>query len=106
MYYNREKELQKKNRNRDAWSISNKYTDILMLHSDGDRNINMCFAVHSQFMNELNTRGIPHNKKKNYVQCWDTLLNTLLRNPKIIVQRAAIKLLHQTSVQRSHALCV
>tara|TARA_B110000967_G_C18770106_1_gene502607 strand:+ start:330 stop:644 length:315 start_codon:yes stop_codon:yes gene_type:complete len=103
MYYNREKELQKKKTYYEGWSISKKYTEILILHSDGDRNIDMCFAVHSQFMNELNRRGIPYNKKSNYVQCWDTLVNTLLRNPKINVQRAAIKLLHQTSVQRSHS---
>ena len=103
MYYNREKELNKQKKYRDGWNTSKKYTDILMLHSENDRNIDMCFAIHSQFMNELRTRRIPFSKKLNYVQCWDTLLNTLLRNPKISVQRGALKLLHQTNVQRSYA---
>ena len=102
MYYNREKELNKQKKYRNGWNTSKKYTDILMLHSENDRNNDMCFAINSQFMNELTTRGIPHNKKLNYVQCWDTLLNTLLKNPKINVQRGALKLLHQTNVQRSY----
>ena len=102
MYYNRGKELQKQQNYRDGWNISKKYTDILMIHSENDKNLNMCFSIHSQFMNELKTRDIPRNKKINYVQCWDTLLNTLLRNPKINVQRGALKLLHQTNVQRAY----
>ena len=102
MYYNRGKELQKQQKYRDAWNISKKYTEILMMNSENDKNLNMCFSIHSQFMNELKTRGLPINKKINYVQCWDTLLRTLLRNPKINVQRGAIKLLHQTNVQRSY----
>ena len=103
MYYNREKELNKQKKYHEGWNISKKYTDILMLHSDNDKNLNMCFSIHSQYMNELKTRNITRNKKMNYVQCWDTLLNTLLRNPKISVQRSALKLLHQTNVQRSYS---
>ena len=36
-------------------------------------------------MNELKNRRIPRDKKINYIQCWDTLLNTLLLNPKLNV---------------------
>ena len=104
MYNNHEKELCKKNRYYEGWTISKKYTDILMLHSDGDKHIGICFVIHSQYMDELKKRCIPLHKNNNYVQCWDTLLNTLLRNPKVKVQRAAIKLLHQTSVQRSYGV--
>ena len=103
MYYNREKELNKQAKYHEGWKTSKKYTDILMSHSENDRNIDMCFAIHSQYINELRTRRIPFSKKLNYIQCWDTLLNTLLRNPKISVQRGALKLLHQTSVQRSYS---
>ena len=71
-----------------------------MNHSKNDKNLEMCFAIHSQFITELRTKGL-NNKNKNYIQVWDTLLNTLLRNPKINVQRGAVKLLHQTNVQRS-----
>ncbi len=103
MYYNRKKELNKQAKYHEGWNTSKKYTSILMSHSENDRNIDMCFAIHSQYINELRTRRIPFSKKLNYIQCWDTLLNTLLRNPKISVQRGALKLLHQTSVQRSYA---
>ena len=103
MYYNRKKELNIQVKYHEGWKISKKYTDILMSHSENDRNIDMCFAIHSQYINELRTRRIPFSKKLNYIQCWDTLLNTLLRNPKISVQRGALKLLHQTSVQRSYS---
>ena len=102
MYYNREKELYKQERYRLGWKISKKYTDILMSNSKDDKNLNMCFAIHSQYINELRNRNVPINKKLNYIQCWDTLLNTLLKNPKIKVQRTSLKLLHQTSVQRAY----
>lgn len=104
MYYNREKDLNKQRKYRLGWEISKKYTDILMFNSKDDKNLGMCFAIHSQFMNELKNRNVPRGKKINYVQCWDTLLNTLLKNPKVNVQRGALKLLHQTSVQRSYSV--
>lgn len=102
MYYNREKELNKQRKYRLGWEISKKYTDILMMNSKDDKNLGMCFAIHSQFINELRNRNVPIDKKINYIQCWDTLLNTLLRNSKVSVQRGALKLLHQTSVQRAY----
>ncbi len=104
MYYNREKELNKQRKYRLGWEISKKYTDILMCNSKDDKNLGMCFAIHSQFMNELRNRNVPRNKKLNYIQCWNTLLNTLLKNPKVNVQKGALKLLHQTSVQRAYSV--
>lgn len=84
-----------------AWNISKKYSEILMNNSKNDKNLNMCFAIHSQFMTELKSKKLIFTKNKNYIQVWDTLLNTLLNNPKIPDQRAAVKQLHQTNVQRS-----
>ena len=103
MYYNRAKEQYKRGKYLEGWIISKKYTDILMDHSKNDKNLGMCFAIHGQYINELKNRRIPIHKKNNYVQCWDTLLNTLLKNPKVSVQRGALKLLHQTSVQRAYS---
>lgn len=103
MYYNRAKEQEKREKYLEGWSISKKYTDILMEHSKNDKNLSMCFAIHGQYMNELKNKRIPRDKKINYIQCWDTLLYTLLKNPKINVQRGALKLLHQTSVQRAYS---
>ena len=37
-----------------AWDISKKYSNILMNHSKNDKNLEMCFAIHSQFITELN----------------------------------------------------
>lgn len=102
MYYNREKELNKKRKYKQAWNISKKYTEILMMNSNDDKNLNMCFAIHSQFIKELKTNKIDTTKKNTYIQCWDTLLNTLLKNSKINIQRGALKLLHQTNVQRAY----
>ena len=103
MYYNRSKEQQKRGKYLEGWNISKKYTEILMEHSENDKNLGMCFSIHGQYMNELKNKHIPRDKKINYIQCWDTLLNTLLKNPKINVQRGALKILHQTSVQRAYS---
>ena len=97
----REKERIIQNNYYQAWDISKKYSEILMNNSKNDKNLNMCFAIHSQFMTELKSKKLIFTKNKNYIQVWDTLLNTLLNNTKIPVQRAAVKLLHQTNVQRS-----
>ena len=85
----------------EAWEISKKYSQILMNHSKNDQNLDMCFAIHSQYISELKMKRIDFSNPKNYIQVWETLLNTLLNNPKITVQRGAVKLLHQTNVQRS-----
>lgn len=103
MYYNRGKEQYKRGKYLEGWNISKKYTEILMEHNENDKNLGMCFSIHGQYMNELKNKRIPRDKKINYIQCWDTLLNTLLKNSKINVQRGALKLLHQTSVQRAYA---
>jgi len=47
---------------------------------------------YSQYMNELHQRG--YNKNKNYVQVWNTMINTGTRE--------SIRLLYQTSVQRTN----
>ena len=103
MYYNRGKEQYKRGKYLEGWYISKKYTEILMEHSENDKNLGMCFSIYGQYMNELKNKRIPLDKKINYIQCWDTLLNTILKNSKINVQRCALKLLHQTSVQRAYS---
>lgn len=99
---NRSKELINKEKYYQSWNISKKYTQILMNHERNDENLDMCFDIHKQFIHELINKGLDISGKKNYIRCWDTLLNTLLNNPKILVQRNALKLLHQTNIQRSY----
>ena len=104
MYYNREREIKNNIKVRDAWNISKKYSQILMNNQKNDKNLSMCFVIHGQFINELRNKKLKFTKDNNYIQCWNTLLNTILNNPKIKCQRTAIKLLHQTNIQRSYVL--
>lgn len=99
---NRHRETKQYKKHVDAWNISKKYSQILIDQEDDNENLNTFFTVHSQFISELENRKLETNKKKIYIQCWNTVLNTLLNNPKIKCQRASIKLLHQTNVQRTY----
>ena len=85
----------------EAWNISKKYTTILMDHEDGNAFFDIAQNIHSQYISELKYKKLDTIEKRNYIQVWDTMINTVNNNPKIDVCRGAIKLLHQTSVQRS-----
>ena len=99
---NRYKEVNNNQKLYEALTISKKYTQILMKNDKSDEDLNMCFDLYNQFIHELKNKNIDYSIKRNYIQCWTTLLNTLLKNPKIKVQRGALKLLHQTNIQRSY----
>jgi hypothetical protein len=83
-----------------AWKISKKYTTILMEHEDNNIHFEIAPNIYSQYLCELKLNKI-QTKNKNYTQNWQTMINTLNNNPKESVCRASVKLLHQTSVQRS-----
>lgn len=87
---------------REAWSISKKYTDILMYHEKNNEHLDMFSGIYCQFLHELKNKKIEISLKQNYIQCWKTVINTINNNPKINIQKAALKLLHQTSIQRSY----
>ena len=70
-------------------------------HENKNEHLDIAANIHYQYISELKYKGIDTRKNKNYVQVWNTMINTINNNPKIDVQRASIKLLHQTSVQRS-----
>ena len=98
---NHQRELNKKLKYRDAWTISKKYTTILLEHENKNEHLDIAANIHYQYISELKYKDIDTKVKNNYIQVWDTMINTVNNNPKINVQRASIKLLHQTSVQRS-----
>ena len=98
---NREKEMKQKETYQEGWKISTKYSTILMDHEDRNEYFEIAPNVYHQFISELKVKKIPH-VNKNYIQIWDTMLNTVQNNPKIHVCRGAIKLLHQTNVQRTN----
>lgn len=83
----------------DAWKISLKYSKILMGHSNNDENFDIVYNIHHEYLSELQRNGL-NLKQKNYMQIWDTMINTQIRNSKRNIKAAAIKLLHQTNVQR------
>ena len=101
MIINRESELRKKNKYHEAWNISKKYTTVLMDHETNDEHFDIAVNIHAQYISELRYKNIDSTKQKIYIQVWNTMLNTILKNPKKNVCRAAMKLLHQTSIQRS-----
>ena len=77
-----------------AWKLSNKYSSMLMNHIENENYYELSMMYYSQYMNELHQRGYNKNKNKNYVQVWNTMINTGTRD--------SIRLLHQTSVQRTN----
>ena len=100
MYINRSKEKKNTEKVKLAWIISKKYSQILMDHEDTNEHLIMYMNIHKLFLSELQNRKINNTIKKNYIQCWNTVLNTLLKDNPVKLQRRAIKLLHQTSIQR------
>ena len=70
-----------------------------MDHSNNDDCFDIVYGIHHEYLSELQRRGL-NFKNKNYMQVWDTMINTQKRNPKRDIKAGAIKLLHQTNVQR------
>jgi len=97
---NRKKEYQNRDKIHEGWNISKKYSTILMEHENENEYFQIAPNIYHQFVSELKVKNIPYINK-NYLQVWETMLNTLNKNPKINVCRGSIKLLHQTNVQRS-----
>ena len=97
----RQNEYDKKQRYKEAWKVSKKYTSILIDHENKNEHLDIAANIHYQYISELKYKCIDCRKNKNYIKVWGTMINTINNNLKINVQRASIKLLHQTSVQRS-----
>ena len=102
MYCKRTREMNNFNNVKQVWEISKKYSIILMNNQKNDNFIDMFYTIHGQFLSEIRNKKFDYNSKKNYIKLWNTVLNTIHNNPKITVKRGAIKLLHQTNVQRCY----
>ena len=92
--------MNEKQKYHEAWKISKKYTIILMDHEKDNKFFDIASSIYSQYLAELKDKKL--SLKKNYIQVWETMINTVNHNIKEDVCRAAIKLLHQTSIQRSY----
>ena len=88
--------LQKENYN-ECWKISHKYSSVLMKNINSDDLYSISASIYGQYMSELQSRRLPMKDKK-YIQVWSTMLNTIKKGKHY---RMAIKLLHQTNLQRS-----
>jgi hypothetical protein len=81
----------------ECWRTSLKYSSQLIKNSKSTDLNNLCHSIYGQYMNELQSRRLPM-KNKNYIQIWSTMLNSVKRGNHT---QMAIKLLHQTNIQRS-----
>ena len=81
----------------ECWRASLKYSSQLNKNINNKDLTNLCYSIYGQYINELQSRNLPM-KNNNYIQIWETMINTVNKGKH---SRMAIKLLHQTSVQRS-----
>ena len=96
----RSAEYQVKSDYYECWSISKRYSGFLIEKMDSSKSIDfniLCKSVTSQYMSELVGKNL-ETVNKNYTQVWQTMLNTVAKGENT---RLAIKILHQTSCQRS-----
>ena len=84
----------------EAWKLSYKYSTILLKKINHEDIYLLCFSIHEDYLNELKNKKIiksnKGNKNKNYIQVWNTMLNSMIKNHNI----SSINLLQQTSQQR------
>ena len=104
MYYNRNKEINQQLKVKKAWSISEKYSRILIDHEKNNESFIIFDNIYHQYLSELKHKKINTLNKKNYIKVWETTCNTVHNNSKVNVCRASIKLLHQTSQSKSSAV--
>jgi hypothetical protein len=82
----------------ECWAISLKYSSILVKNIKSDNLLLSC-TVYGQYLHELQYKNL-NVKDKNYVQIWETMINTISKD--YIKGIAAIRLLHQTNVQKNN----
>ena len=83
--------------NNECWKTSLKYSNMLVKNINSNDLYSISASIYGQYMSELQSRHLPM-KYKNYIQVWTTMLNTIKKGNH---SRMAIKLLHQTNLQRS-----
>jgi|TARA_B110000914_G_C15456620_1_gene443707 hypothetical protein len=101
----REESFQIKADYQECWAISLKYSSILVKNIKSDNLLLSCNTVYGQYLHELqyknmNVKDKKHIKDKNYVQIWETMINTISKDYSKGI--AAIRLLHQTNVQKNN----
>mgnify|MGYP003968417781 CR=1 FL=1 len=96
----RKYEMSLQNKYHEGWLLSLKYSNILMDNIDSKNIYTICSSIHGEFSHQLKVNGLNDNNKKNYIQVWDTMLNTVYDKKNRNNPKSAVKLLQQTSQQR------
>ena len=100
----REESFQIKADYQECWAISLKYSSILVKNIKSDNLLLSCNTVYGQYLHELQCNNMnvkdKNDTSKNYVQIWETMINTTSKDYSKGI--AAIRLLHQTNVQRNN----
>lgn len=86
------------NQYKNGWLLSLKYSKILMNNIDSSELYNVCCSIKGEYFQEIKNKKIDLNK--NYCQVWDTMLKTVLNKKNNNNPKSAVRLLHQTNVQR------
>jgi len=81
----------------ECWRASLKYSSQLIKNINNKDLTNLCYSIYGQYTNELQSRNLPM-KNNNYIQIWETMIHTVNKGKH---SKMAIKLLYQTSLQRS-----
>jgi hypothetical protein len=97
---NREKECMDQRKHYEMWNLSHKYTTHLMNQIKYDHHLlDISLGIYKQFLSELQSRGFLNKRNNKIVQCWNTMIRTIKKNPNKNLHKQSICLLHQTSVQ-------
>lgn len=100
---NREREVINQKLHFELWDLSKKYTTILMNHLKDSYNNEhlqeLSNSIYKQFIAEVKSRNFVIKKDNKVIQCWKTMINTVNKEK---LYKPSIRLLHQTSVQRSY----
>jgi len=102
MNSNRNREMDKQTIYYKKWDLSSKHTECLVNNMKEKNNeflYDLSLGIYKQFLAELKGHSIHIKKTDTVIQCWNTMLQTTLRNPSMDIKKKSIQLLHQTSIQ-------
>ena len=97
----RNESFQIKSDYQECWKISHRYSSVLIKNITSRDLGLLCDTVYGQYLHELESNNLntkSKNKDKNYVQIWETMINTVKKWKGNEI--SSIRLLHQTNCQR------
>ena len=99
----RQQEMYQQHKYHQAWETSKKHSKYMVDSLTKCHNHYELVEEHyKQYLSELTSKHIIVTSDKNYIQVWETALNTANKNTDIEKIAGGIRLLHQTSIQRSN----